>query len=724
MAAAFAIATVAAIAWGPAHFSGHNKLDFSRDIRPIFNQNCTACHGGVRQKAGVSFIFREEALGKGKSGRPTVVPGDPNASELIARVTSKDPETRMPYHGLPLPPEQISLLRRWIKEGANWSDYWAFVPPRPQALPPVKHTDWVRQPLDRFVLARLEKESLRFSPEADKSALLRRVALDLTGLPPTVEEQAVFAADHSADAYEKQVDRLLTSPAYGERWASMWLDLARYADSMGYEADLIRHGVWAYRDWVVAALNRNLPYDKFVTTQLAGDLLPNATYEDRIATSFHRQTPNNQEGGTDDEEFRMVAVMDRVATTWSVLNGVTMNCVQCHSHPYDPIRHPDYYKSLAFFNTSRDADRDDDFPNLRYAKDKKHYSEVAQMEQEIASLVHSVEASDRPLVESAEWNPLPIQSAVANDTRAIEERLPGDIEYLRQIRKNKDTPADLKAVDISNQVDAIANVKRLLAAAKARSGPAQTFHIRDGVAFADPEVPGQSYYELVATSALPMVTAIRIEVPPLEPEKARHTPEDGFFVEQTEAWLLESGHPKMKIAFRSFIHDAEENLQASVTPDPNAKKHPREKKQIADGFSAYPKLFGTRWMVGILAEPLRLSPAARIAISLKQTREIDYKPAPIRQLRLSASSDPKWSSLAQDPARVKSIERLTDLEAKLAKIPTFYVPVMAEEEPYERRTTLEFERGSFLNKVGPDLGPDVPAIFPKLPEGAPRNRLT
>src|SRR6185369_5011655 len=235
-----------------AGLSGH-RIDFSRDIRPIFNQNCTSCHGGVRQKSGVSFIFREEALGKGKSGRSTIVPGDPDASELIARVTSNDPEVRMPYHAPQLQPDQIKLLRQWIKEGAQWSDHWAFVPPKSQALPTVKRADWVRQPLDRFVLARLEREALQPSAEAQKAALLRRVSLDLTGLPPTAEEQEAFLADTSANAYEKQVDRLLASPAYGERWASMWLDLARYADSYGYEADNLRLGVWAYRDWVVDA---------------------------------------------------------------------------------------------------------------------------------------------------------------------------------------------------------------------------------------------------------------------------------------------------------------------------------------------------------------------------------------------------------------------------------------------------------------------------------------
>src|SRR5215472_2910899 len=397
-----------------------DRVDFSRDIRPIFNQNCVACHGGVRQKNGVSFIFRDEALGRGKSGRPTIVPGDPDASELIRRVTSKDPDQRMPYHAPALSSQQISSLRRWIKEGAKWEDYWAFVPPKPQALPQVKRTDWVRQPLDRFILARLEREGLQPSPEADKAALLRRVSFDLTGLPPTADEISAYLADQSPNAYEKQLDRLLASPRYGERWASMWLDLARYADTKGYEKDEERTGVWPYRDWVIEAFNGNLPYDQFVIKQLAGDLLPNPTFEDLIATSFHRQTPNNEEGGTDDEEFRTVAVLDRAATTWSVLNGITMNCVQCHSHPYDPLRHTDYYKSLAFFNTQEDSDLDNDWPNLTVPKDKKRYGEAAQLENEIASSLRSIAASDRQLVEKAHWEPLPIHDAAANEVKALE----------------------------------------------------------------------------------------------------------------------------------------------------------------------------------------------------------------------------------------------------------------------------------------------------------------
>ena len=697
-------------------------VDFSRDIRPIFNQNCVACHGGVRQKNGVSFIFREAALGIGKSGRPTIVPGDPDASELMARAASTDPDTRMPYHAPPLPPEQIALLRRWIKEGANWTDHWAFVHPKSQPLPPVRHLDLVRQPLDRFIFARLEQESLEPSPEASKSELLRRVSLDLTGLPPTTEEEAAYLSDSSPKAYEKQVDRLLASPGYGERWASLWLDLARYADTMGYEADRRRPGVWPYRDWVIEAFNRNLPYDQFVITQLAGDLFPNPTFADRIATSFHRQTPNNQEGGTDDEEFRTIAVMDRVATTWSVLNGLTMNCVQCHSHPYDPIRHTDYYKSLAFFNTTNDADLDDDWPFLRVPKDKAHDAEASEIQQEIAQLLRSREASDRAVEEKSTWKPLPIQAAAANEVRALEPSVP-ELELELSKLKDKKMPPKAKAEAIKDLLDTLAVTKKRLAHAKAIGHPARTFHINDGEAFADADTPPQSFYELTGASTTRVVTAIRVEVSPLDEIKARHTPEPGFIVNKVQASILRPNGLKEEIAFRYFIQDSEANLEDSVSEAPAPKQAPGG-KEVASGFAANSKLFRTRWIVGVPSKPLQLAPGSRIVVALKQTKSIDSKPALIQRVRLSLSGNPCWTSLGQDPSRAKDIVRLTFLERKLAKIPAVKLPIMSEEQPYEQRATLEFERGNFLTKMGPDLAPDVPAIFPKLPAGAPRNRLT
>jgi hypothetical protein len=696
-----------------------DEVHFSRDIRPILNQNCMPCHGGVRQKNGISFLFREEALGKGKSGKRTIVPGKPNESELIARVTSSDPEVRMPYHAPPLSAQQIDLLRGWIKQGAKWEDHWAFVAPKPQALPAVKHSEWARQPVDRFILARLEKEGLSPSSEADKSALLRRVSLDLTGLPPTPEEQALFLADSSPNAYEKQVDRLLTSPRYGERWASMWLDLARYADTKGYEKDMERPGVWPYRDWVIDAFNRNVPYDRFVITQLAGDLLPDATFEDKIATSFHRQTPVNDEGGTDDEEFRTVAVMDRSATTWSVLNGLTINCVQCHSHPYDPIRHVEYYKSLAFFNTTQDADLPEDTPVLHVPKDKARYPEAARLQQEVARLESDLVSRGRQLEQQSQWSPIRIVSGIASAALASEWEMSELEHQLAELKRKNLTPKKEKDQRKYLQ-QAIADDRRR---AQAEAGKVTKLQISDGDLKASSEISGKQSFELTAKVDAPVVTALRIEVYPTNSEIARHTPDLGFIVDRLDAWVIGSGGQQKKIAFHSLIPDSESGLDSAVNVAIESKREITDDPG-ANGFQVVPNLFHPRWVLIVLAQPLKLSRGSQIKLRLTQTQEIDDKPALVRHVHLSVSGDEAWHSLANDTNWSDKLEQLTKLTHELKKIPTVPLPIMAEERDYDQRTTLEFERGNFLTKVGPPLVPDVPGIFPRLPEGAPRSRLT
>ncbi|WPP49217.1 DUF1553 domain-containing protein [Catalinimonas niigatensis] len=353
------------------------RVDFNAEIRPILNKKCITCHGGVKRSAEFSLLFRTEALGVNESGKRAIVPGNVAESEMIHRIKHDDPEMRMPPEGDPLSKEEIDLLTQWIEEGAQWEDHWAYVKPEPVELPETD-TDWGHNEIDRFVLERLEQENLQPSAPADKAILLRRLSLDLIGLPPTEEELNHFLANTSADAYEQEVDRLLASPRYGERWTAMWMDLARYADSKGYEADRER-SIWQYRDWLIKAFNEDKPFDQFTIEQLAGDLLPNPTDEQRIATAFHRNTMNNDEGGTDDEEFRVAAVIDRVNTTWDIWQATTMACVQCHSHPYDPIRHEDYYKSYAFFNNSADEDVASESPNLKtfkHEEDRQSLEEV------------------------------------------------------------------------------------------------------------------------------------------------------------------------------------------------------------------------------------------------------------------------------------------------------------------------------------------------------------
>ena len=340
--------------------------DFATEVRPVL-QKCLPCHGpdDHSRMANLRLDTRESATGR-DGGYAGLIPGDSSGSRIMARVQAD--RNPMPPTGERLTESEIETLRQWIDAGADYERHWAFEAPVRGLLPPVTASDRVRNPVDRFVLARLEHEGLGLSPQADAYTLIRRLSLDLTGLPPSPEEADAFASDDSESAYARLVDRLLASPAYGERWARIWLDLARYADSMGYEKDSLRT-IWPYRDWVVRALNENIPFDRFTVLQLAGDLVPEPSEDDRIATGFHRNTMTNTEGGTDDEEFRDAAVKDRVATTGQVWMGLTWGCAQCHTHKYDPISHGEFYSLYAFFNQTADADKNDDSPTLAVSDD-------------------------------------------------------------------------------------------------------------------------------------------------------------------------------------------------------------------------------------------------------------------------------------------------------------------------------------------------------------------
>jgi hypothetical protein len=319
------------------------RVDFERDIRPLLSDTCYTCHGPdpEKRKGGLRLDLREGAFAE-HGGRRAVVPGDPALSELYRRLTTADPDDRMPpaKSGRALSPAQVELLRRWIAEGASWSAHWAFVAPKRPTPPGTGH------PVDAFVRARLRREGLAPAPEADRATLLRRVALDLTGLPPTPEELDAWAAE----PYENVVDRLLASPRYGERMAARWLDAARYADTSGYQNDGPRD-MWRWRDWVIDAFNANLPFDRFTVEQIAGDLLPDATLDQRIATGFNRNHRGNSEGGILPEEYQVEYVVDRVDTTATVWLGLTAGCARCHSHKYDPISQEEFYRLFAYFNT-------------------------------------------------------------------------------------------------------------------------------------------------------------------------------------------------------------------------------------------------------------------------------------------------------------------------------------------------------------------------------------
>lgn len=363
-------------------------VDFSAQISPVISKKCYHCHGpdeGTR-KAGLRLDSFAEAT-RERKGRRAIVPGDAAASELLKRIRSHDPDEVMPPPELKatVTPAEAELLERWIAQGANYTRHWAWAPPERPPLPAVERTHWPRNGVDHFILAGLEQRGLQPSREADRHTLIRRLSLDLTGLPPTPEDMSAFVHDNRPDAYEQLVDRLLDSPHFGERWARVWLDLARYADSAGYGSDPLRPNIWPWRDWLIGALNRNQPFDEFTRDLLAGDLLPDATEEQRMATAFHRNTMTNTEGGTDDEEWRVAAIKDRAGVTAQVWMGLTMNCAQCHSHKFDPISHQEYYSFYAFFNQSTDNDQPDERPTMPvYTAAQKERR--AELQAEIAAL--------------------------------------------------------------------------------------------------------------------------------------------------------------------------------------------------------------------------------------------------------------------------------------------------------------------------------------------------
>ncbi len=336
---------------------GAGKIDYSRQVRPILSGRCFQCHGPDGEARQAELRLDEPAIATAElpSGSRAIVPGEPAASAILERVSTADAERAMPpaHAGKRLTESEIAILRQWIAEGAHYARHWAYIAPQRPPLPAVSQPNWPKNAIDYFLLARLDREGLQPAPEADRPTLLRRAALDLTGLPPTVADVDRLVADPLPDAFERAVDRLLASQAYGERFAATWLDLARYGDSQGYIHDPPRT-IWRWRDWLIEALNANLPYDQMTVEMLAGDLIPEATTEQLIATGFHRNTTNNTEGGANPEEYRHASVVDRINTTMQVWMGTTLGCAQCHTHKYDPITHHEYYQVFAIFNGTRD----------------------------------------------------------------------------------------------------------------------------------------------------------------------------------------------------------------------------------------------------------------------------------------------------------------------------------------------------------------------------------
>ncbi len=639
------------------------EVDFARDVRPILNAHCTACHGGVKEAGEVSFIYRDKALGKGESGKTVIVPGDPDGSEMMRRILSDDPDEVMPKpeHGPPLPGHEIAILKQWIKEGAEWGEHWSFVPPEKHPAPETRTADWPRHDLDHFVLARLESEKLPPSPQADPASLLRRVSLDLTGLPPSLTDLERFAADPSDAAYAREVDRLLASPRFGERWASVWMDLARYADSEGLGVDG-RREVWKYRDWLIDAFNRDLPYDRFTIDQLAGDLVPDASLEQKIATSFHRLSQSNDEGGTDDEEFRVAAVIDRVNTTWEVWQGVSMGCVQCHSHPYDPIEHEDYYTFMAFFNQTADADLGEELPKLRVPHDKARYAEANELQQAIVDAEQALHERRLEIDRGTRWHPAGIAKAEGKRASLTVVRQDGHDEYR-----------------------------------------------------ADSNVASGAIYTLTLTppAELTQLTALRLEFLPLDEASAAHTPEWGAILKRFRLELRRPDGDDQPIELAEIVAD-----EAHPFFDPNGSL-----KGSNRGWGTYSKTFGPRHATVVLREPLPLAPGSRLVATIENGPTILASfPMVSKRGRLSLTDEPAWISHRSEPGVAALRDELANARKRLQAIPSTSVPVLRERDPRFARETRIFERGNWLEK-GELVRPGTPALLPPLEIGEQPPRL-
>jgi mono/diheme cytochrome c family protein len=521
-------------------------IDFNRDIRPILSENCFACHGPDKaaRKARLRLDIKDEALKEMRGGDFAIVPGNVGKSVAIERVVAEDEEERMPPvdSGKKLSKEQIDLLKRWVEQGAKWDEHWSFVPATRPAVPEVKDAGWVKNDVDRFILARLEREGMKPSPEASRETLIRRVTFDLTGLPPTIAEVDAFLADQSPGAYEKVVERLLASPRFGERMALHWLDLARYADTNGYHIDNHRD-MWKWREWVIDAFNQNKRWDEFVVEQLAGDMLPNATLEQKIASGFNRNTMVNFEGGADPDEYLTKYIVDRVNTTATVFLGVTMQCAECHDHKYDPISTKEFYQFYAYFHNvpekGLDGERVNPVPSIPVPSEEQK-SQLASLKQQIAAL----------------------------DARLKEPH--ADVDAA-QVAWEEKTVAELK----TKPQPRWETITATILSAKSKNGATLTRQ-EDGTILASGENPAQDVYE-VETVANRKIAAIQLDALP-HPSLGRKSVgrfENGNFVLtgiELEAWPLTEPEKKEVATFSTAVADySQANFPVTNVIDGDAK---------------------------------------------------------------------------------------------------------------------------------------------------------
>jgi mono/diheme cytochrome c family protein len=727
---------------GVAHRRPQRQVDFKRQIEPIFARSCYQCHGPKKAMGQLRLDDREFGLKGGISGA-AIIPGDGGRSLLMKRILGEGAQARMPMGGDPLKPFEIALIRRWIDQGANWGQWdketggegekekklpqhWAYIKPVRPSPPAVKNQSWVRNPIDAFILGRLEKEGLQPSPEADKATLLRRVYLDVIGLPPSVKEVDEFLADTSPDAYEKVVDRLLASEHYGERWARPWLDLARYADSNGYEKDNLRVA-WKFRDWVINALNKDMPFDQFTIEQIAGDMLPNATLDQKIATGFHRNTMVNQEGGIDPEEARFETLVDRVNTTATVWLGSTIACAQCHNHKYDPFTQKDYYRLMAFFDNSEyqigyQTPGED---NSRYVLEPQISLPTPEQEERRKALDAEIKL---------------IEAKLKTQTPELDA---AQAKWERELLDEQNKWITLDPVKLESTGGA--TLKKLDDKSVLVSGAAEERDI----------------YIFTAKTDLKKITALRLEALPDESLPKGGPGRDpygnflltGIEVEITTPATDQASAQSREIVFKEiFVDDQAYKIETkaffskapgnTATDRPpgwfiNATKDPT-KRLPRQGVFVAEKPFGSDPGATLTIKLKHLGGSlnqgiGRFRLSVTTTEEpkrivsVSAKLRPILSIPPSDRTQTQREDLsaqfrATTPLLKADRDRLEKLRDEMKALNITTALVMQERPGYERPSTFFRERGSFLNK-GEKVFAATPAVLHPMPESAPFNRL-
>lgn len=636
-------------------------IDFNKHIRPVLNANCTACHGGVKAASGLSFLFREESIVQGDSGNWAIKPGHPQESEVLARIIHSDDPMPPSDHGEMLSPREVAMIAKWIAQGAEWIEHWAYVPPVKPAVPAAT-SDWTMSPIDHFILAKLSERGMTPNPPAAPSVILRRMSLDLIGLPPTVDERSKFIQAYQNDpqqAINDAADRLLASPHFGERWASMWMDLSRYADTMGYEKDSHRN-VWPYRDYLIKSFNADKPYNEFLTEQLAGDLLPNATAEDLVATIFHRNTQTNNEGGTDDEEFRIAAVIDRVNTTWSIAQGTSFGCVQCHSHPYDPIRHEEYFTFMAFYNNTADND-DNDYPHAQIPADKKAADESVRLQQELIELKHQRDHAARELAKTSNWMPIKVIDTTVSGTGKL--------------------------------VDSQVNSEPTLVA--------------------EGTIPSKSQFVVNFKPQANQLTALRITSPLTEEMQSKaHV---GFALSQLTLEKVDAAGAATPVELNmaaSTFNRSDGDVSNVLNDSPK-------------GWNLYPYQFQTQDLYLSLTKPLQLADGDTLRATLFHKRGTDRTDGHTKRFRIKTSNDQRWTNAPSDESRLATNAKIDAHQNRIEELGGTKIPVTIERPSAAQRGTHLFVGGNWMT-LGEQVDPGVPGVMNELKvadNNQPANRL-